>query len=88
MAARDLVFEAGDRVRTWGQYVAGPDGDWLDLARVHALISKPPGWKSDRSIRLIGADAEAIPTDWAPNRVPAYISVVGTWRDESIEVEE
>ncbi|MEV0291417.1 MULTISPECIES: hypothetical protein [unclassified Kribbella] len=88
MAARDLVFEAGDRVRTWGQYVAGPDGDWLDLARVDALISKPPGWKSDRSIRLIGADAEAVPTDFAANRVPDFVSVVGTWRDESIEVEE
>jgi hypothetical protein len=88
MAARDLVFEAGDRVRTWGQYVAGPDGDWLNLARTHDLIFKPPGWKSDRSIRLIGADVEAIPTEWAPNRVPAYISVVGKWRDESIEVEE
>ena len=88
MAARDLVFEAGDRVRTWGQYVAGPDGDWLDLARTHDLLIKPPGWKSDLSIRLIGADVEAIPTDWAPNRAPAYISVVGTWRDESIEVEE
>lgn len=88
MAARDLLFEAGDRVRTWGRYVAGPGGDWLDLARVHDLIFKPQGWKSHRSIRLLGADIEAIPTDWAPNRVPAYISVVGTWRDESIDVEE
>ena len=87
MAARDLVFEAGDRLRTWGRFVAGPDGDWLDLARVHALISKPPGWKSDRSIRLIGADAEAVPTDFAPNRAPGYVSLVRTWRDEGIQVE-
>jgi len=88
MAARDLVFEAEDRVQTWGRFVAGPDGDWLELARVHDLTFKPAGWKSDRSIRLIGADVEAIPTDWAANRVPAYISVVGTWRDENIKVEE
>jgi hypothetical protein len=88
MAARGLVFEAGDRVRTWGRFVAGADGDWLDLARVHDLIFRPAGWKSDRSIRLIGADAEEVRTGWAPNRVPGYISVVGTWREESIEVEE
>lgn len=87
MAARDLVFAAGDRVRTWGRFVAGPDGDWLDLARVHDLTFKPASWKSDRSIRLIWADAEAVPTDWAANRRPADLSVVGTWRDESIEVE-
>jgi hypothetical protein len=88
MAARDLVFEAGHRVRAWGRYVAAPDGDWLDLARVHDLTFQPPGWKSHRSIRLIGVDVEAMPTDGALNRVPACISVVGTWRDESIEVEE
>ncbi|WP_329482233.1 hypothetical protein OG555_08390 [Kribbella sp. NBC_01484] len=68
--------------------MAGPDGDWLDLARVHALTFKPPGWKSDRSIRLIWADAEAVLTEFATNRGPGYVSVVGTWRDESIEVEE
>jgi hypothetical protein len=88
MAARDLVFAAGDRVRTWGRYVARPDGDWLDLARIHTPISRPAGWKSDRSIRLIWVDTEAVLTDWAANRVPGYVSVVGTWRDESIEVEE
>ena len=88
MAARDLVFAVGDRVRTWGRFVAGPDGDWLDLARGHDLLIKPPGWKSERSIRLIGADAAAVPTDWAPNQVPGCISVVGIWRDDSIEVQE
>lgn len=88
MAARDLVFEAGDRVRAVGRFVAGADDDWLDLARVHNTIRRPPGWKSDRSIRLIRTEAEAVLTDWTPNRSPAYVSVVGTWRDESIEVEE
>ncbi|WP_433003643.1 hypothetical protein [Kribbella sp. CA-294648] len=88
MAARDLVFEVGDRVRAGGQYIAGPDGDWLDLARVHDLIAKPPGWKSDRSIRLIGADVGAIPNADAPSLVPPYVWVVGPWRDGSIEVEE
>ncbi|MEV5960985.1 hypothetical protein AB0L70_04430 [Kribbella sp. NPDC051952] len=68
--------------------MARADGDWLDLARVHSLISEPPGWKSDRSIRLIWADADAVPTDWASNGVPGHVSVVGIWRDESIDVEE
>lgn len=85
MVARDLVFEAGDRVRTWGRLVTGSDGDWLDVARVHDLLIKPPGWKSDRSIRLIGTGA--VPIDVAPNGIPGYVSVVGVWRDESIEVE-
>jgi hypothetical protein len=87
VTARNLVFEAGDRVRTWGRFVSDPTGDWLDLARVDDLVFKPPGWKSDRSIRLLGADAGAVPTDFAANRVPGCISVVGTWRDENIEVE-
>ncbi|WP_134121186.1 hypothetical protein [Kribbella kalugense] len=65
--------------------MTGPDGDWLDVARVHDLIIRPPGWKSDRSIRLIGA--EAVPTDVAPNGIRGHLSVVGIWRDESIEVE-
>jgi len=87
MAARDLVFAAGDRVRTWSQYVAGPDGDWLDLARVHDLTFRPAVWKSDRSIRLIWTGAEAVPTEFAANRGPGHVSVIGTWHDESIEVE-
>jgi hypothetical protein len=37
--------------------VPDPAGDWLDLARIDDLLPKPPGWKSDRSIRLLGADA-------------------------------
>jgi hypothetical protein len=98
MAARDLVFQPGDRVRTSGRFVSGPDGDWLDLQRVHALTIKPPGWKSDLSIRLIGADAAAVPSEFGPNQVPGHITVVGRWHapapggqvrlgDESIEVE-
>ncbi|GAA1579387.1 MULTISPECIES: hypothetical protein [Kribbella] len=87
MAARDLAFGEGDRVRTWGRYVARPDGEWLDLARVHDLLIKPPGWKSDRSIRLIGVDAAAVPTDWTAHQAPGSISVVGRWGDESIEVD-
>jgi hypothetical protein len=64
-----------------------PDGDWPDLARIDDLLPKPPGWKSDRSIRLIGADAKAVPADCAAKRVPGFVSVAGTWRDDSIEVE-
>jgi hypothetical protein len=86
VAARDLVFGAGDQVRTWGRFVTDSAGDWLDLARVHLLIDRPPGWKSEWSVRLIGADAAAVPTDGAANQVSGYISVVGTWRDDSIEV--
>ena len=87
VAARDLVFEVGDRVRTWGRFVADPGGDWLDLARVDDLLFKPPGWKPDRSIRLLGVDVEAVRTDSEANRTPGFVSVVGTWREESIEVE-
>lgn len=87
VAARDLVFGVGDKVRTWGRFVSGPDGDWLDVARVHDLVFREPGWKSDRSVRLIGLVAEAIPVDSASNRRLGYISVVGIWRDGSIEVE-
>ncbi|GAA1129562.1 hypothetical protein GCM10009630_29340 [Kribbella jejuensis] len=98
MAARDLVFRAGDRVRTFGRFVSGADGDWLDVQRVHDLMIKPPGWKSDLSIRLIGADAAAVPSEFGPNQVPGHIKVVGRWHapapgvqvrlgDESIEVE-
>ncbi|TDW98590.1 hypothetical protein EV647_3314 [Kribbella sp. VKM Ac-2566] len=87
MAARDLVFGVGDRVRTWGRFVARADGDWLDLARVHDLTWKAPGWKSDRSVRLIGAAGEAVAAGIAANRGLGYVSVVGIWGDESIEVE-
>jgi hypothetical protein len=86
VAARDLVSDGGDQVRAWGRFVTDPTGDWLDLARFHLLIDRPPGWKSEWSIRLIGADAGAVPTGGAANQVPGHISVVGTWRDDSIEV--
>jgi hypothetical protein len=87
VAARDLVFEVGDRVRTWGRFVADQGGDWLDLARVDDLLFKPAGWKSDRSIQLLGVDVEAVRTDSEANRTPGFVSVVGTWREEGIEVE-
>lgn len=98
MAARDLVFQSGDRVRTFGRFVSGPDGDWLDLQRVHDLLIHPPGWKSELSIRLIGADAAAVPSMVRPDQVPGHITVVGRWHvpvsagqvrlaDGSIEVE-
>ncbi|WP_432890605.1 hypothetical protein ACQPYH_13135 [Kribbella sp. CA-245084] len=67
--------------------MSGPDGDWLDVARIHTLVTREPGWKSDRSVRLVGLVAEGLPVDSASNRRPGYISVVGIWRDESIEVE-
>jgi hypothetical protein len=87
VTARELVFEAGDRVRTWGRFVADPRDDWLDLARIDDLLFKPPGWKSDWSIRLLGVNVEAVRADSAANRAPGFVSVVGAWRDESIEVE-
>jgi hypothetical protein len=67
--------------------VADPGGDWLDLARIDDLLFKPPGWKADWSIRLLGVDVGAVRTDSAASRTPGFVSVVGTWRDESIEVE-
>ncbi len=88
MAARDLVIEPGDRVRAWGQFVVNRAGHWLDLARVDNLLPKPAGWTSAWSIRLVGADVDAVPTDFAPNQSPGYISVIGIWHGDSIEVEE
>ncbi|WP_427892900.1 hypothetical protein ACQHIV_08375 [Kribbella sp. GL6] len=98
MAARDLVFQSGDRVRTSGRFISGTDGDWLDLQRSDDLLIKPPGWKSELSIRLIGADAVAASSEVGPNLIPGRITVVGKWHapalgeqvrlgDESIEVE-
>jgi hypothetical protein len=85
VAARDLVVEPGDRVRTWGQFVSNSDGDWLDLARIDDLLLHPPGWTSGWSIRVAGVDAEQVLTAFADNR---NISVVGTWRGDVIEVEQ
>ncbi|MEV0793596.1 hypothetical protein [Kribbella sp. NPDC050459] len=87
MAAKDLVFAVGDRVRTCGRLVVRADGDWLDVARVHDLTFRPPDWKSDRSIRLTGVDVDAVFSDAPPNRVPGDVLVVGIWRDQIIEVE-
>lgn len=88
MAARDLVFGVGDHVRTWGRLVVNPAGNWLDLARVDNLMVKPPGWTSEWSLRLIGADTEQVRTDFGPNRSLRSVSVLGTWRGEYIEVEQ
>jgi hypothetical protein len=85
MAARDLVFGVGDRVKTWGRFVGRPDGEWLDLARVHDLIRREPGWKSARSVRLVGVDTEAVAATL--DQGMGYLSVLGIWLDEAIEVE-
>jgi hypothetical protein len=86
-AARRLVVEPGGRVRATGRFVSFPDGDWLDLAQVHLLILRAAPWKSPRSFRLIGVDANAVPDGSDPSVVRGSLQVVGVWHDDVIEVD-
>lgn len=45
-------------------------------------------WKSDRSFRLIGADADAVPNGTDRALIPNQLRVVGVWQDDAITVEE
>lgn len=87
MRVNDLVFGRGDRVSAWGRFVAAEDSGWLDVARVDNLMVKPPDWRSDRSVRLIGADADMVPTGSGSSTVAGCIRVIGIWRGDAIDVE-
>jgi hypothetical protein len=86
-AARRLVAEPGDRVRATGRFVALPDGAWLDLAQVVTLAFRVGPWKSSRSVRLVGVDADAVPDGSDRSVIPHRIRVVGGWHDDVITVE-
>jgi hypothetical protein len=84
MSARSLVLEAGDRVTGWGRLVADADGVWLDLARVIPLMWSDR--RSNRSVRLTGADLRAVPTQFEPDTVPGAVTITGIWLGDTIEV--
>ena len=84
-AARQLVVEPGDRMRATGRFVRFPDGDWLDLAQVVAIAHQPS--KGDRSFRLLGANADAVPDGTDRSVIPGRVRVVGVWRGDAITVE-
>lgn len=77
-AAGRLVVEPGDRVRAEGRFVRIDDADWLDLAQVDGLVLWSAPRKSDRSVRLVGAEAP-VP--------PHRLHVLGVWHGDVIEVE-
>jgi hypothetical protein len=89
MNAGSMVFGRGDRVAGWGRLVADADGDWLDLART----ATPEFFgeirpRSRRSVRLVGADFSAIPTEFGPNNaIPGTATVTGIWLEDSIQVQ-
>ena len=88
--AQRLVVEPGDRVRAAGRFVQLDGADWLDLAQTSGLVGRSRPWKSHRSVRLVGADAEAIPAGGRtrdPSVIPCGVRVVGVWRDDTIFVE-
>jgi hypothetical protein len=87
--ARSAVVELGDRVRAEGRFVRLDGADWLDLAQVHTLVGRTGPWKSDRSVRLIGVDAAAIPAVGGADSsvMPEHLQVVGVWHEDVIDVE-
>jgi hypothetical protein len=88
--AQRLVVEPGNRVRTEGRFVQLDGTDWLDLAQINDLVGRSGPWKSNRSVRLIGANAAAIPVGRNtsdPSLIPGRVRVVGVWRDDVIVVE-
>jgi hypothetical protein len=48
----------------------------------------PPGWRSGYSVRLVGFDPSAVPTEWgSPDEpVPGWARVTGVWQDDTITV--
>lgn len=90
MDAMSLVFDVGDRVVGWGRLVADADGEWLDLARTITLEYRPgPRPRSDRSVRLIGANFSTVPTEFGPNNaIPGSATITGVWVGDAIRVEQ
>src|SRR5687767_6772036 len=81
MNPHSMVFGVGDQVTGWGRMVADEDGQWLDLAGVTFLpLFDPPRPvpRSHRSIRLIGADFDAVPTQFGPHHAtPDHATITG-----------
>lgn len=84
-----MVFDVGDRVTGWRRMVVDADGEWLDLARVATLEwSDRPRPRSRHSVRLIGADFDALPAEFGPNNaIPGCATITGIWLEDAIEVQ-
>jgi hypothetical protein len=86
-----LVFDVGDQVTGWGRMVADEEGRWLDLARAIFLpLFDPPRSlpRSHRSIRLIDADFDAVPTEFGPHHAtPDHATITGMWLGDAIQVQ-
>jgi hypothetical protein len=67
--------------------IVDADGEWLDLAVVDMLVWPGPARRSSRSVRLIGADLDAVPTSFGPDgSVPGKATITGIWLGDAIEV--
>jgi hypothetical protein len=85
---RAMVFDVGELVTGWGRLVVDSDGEWLDLALTVTLPwTGRPRPRSRYSVRLVGADPNAVPTEFGPgNVIPGHVTITGEWRDGVIEV--
>jgi len=84
---RSMVFGDGDVVTTSGRPVVDEDGEWLDLARsVPLMFSNEPRPRSTFSVRLVGGDLAAAVREFGGPHPDRFITVVGTWRSDAIEV--
>jgi hypothetical protein len=87
MDARSMVFGDGEPVITSGRPVVDDDGEWLDLARsVPLMLSPEPRPRSVFSVRLVGADLAAAVREFGVAHAYGWVTVVGTWRVDAIEV--
>jgi hypothetical protein len=87
VAFRDLVFDVGDRVRAYGRFVVAADGDWFDVGQVRDMRMHPADWHANHSVRLIGADRTAVPTETNDRTAAGCIGVTGVWLGDAIDVE-
>jgi hypothetical protein len=86
---RAMVFDVGDLITGWGRLVVDSDGEWLDLALTDNLMwfGDRPRPRSHYSVRLVGADPNAVPKEFGPgNVIPGRVTITGEWRDGVIEV--
>ena len=88
MDARSLMFEIGEHVTGWGRAVRDADGEWFDLPGPETPeFLGPVRPRSMRAVRLVGADFEAVPTEFGPNNaIPECVTITGIWIGDGIRV--
>lgn len=89
VSTRDLVVRQGCRVSVSGRHVVCEDREWLDIARVNDLVIHPAGWRSSRSVKLIGLDRAGVLRDSGSDDriIPGNVRVTGIWQDQTIRVD-